>query len=560
MITVADYIANFLVERDVRYVFGYQGGAIMKVIDAIALTGKVEYVQNYHEQASGFCADAYARVTGKLGVAVATSGPGATNLITGIANAYLDSVPTLFITGQDYSSHVFTKKESVRLNGFQDLDIVQMVKPITKYATVVKSENEIRRKLEKAYHLAISGRPGAVLLDIPIDIQFKQIDPNALKSFEPEPVPYELSKIPAVVEQIQQAKRPLILAGGGVQLGHAEPELKAFAKLTGIPVVTTLNGVDAVEGAYSFAGLHGNTFANLAVQNCDLLLVLGARLGQQQVGKSPQNYTTAKVVHVDVDQSEFERVMPEAISLQSDLLSFLRELIRSSEGGADPRRFDSWRDQIESWKKKYDSTTHLNPEGLDPVKAIKSIWKFIKEDAIVTNDVGQNQMWVAQAFRKKRGQRLLNSSGLGSMGYSLPASIAAKLAKPDNQVIAFSGDGGFQMNLQELMMIAQRRLGIKCIVLHNNTLGMMRMSMKKYYNCRYVGAEPKTYACVDLQKLAYTYGLEYIAIGSESELDKLAEPLQDDKPYIIEFKLSIDSALSNRYDESAIFEKEKLDG
>jgi acetolactate synthase-1/2/3 large subunit len=555
---VAEYVAKFLTDRGIKHVFGYQGGAILKLLDEMIATGKITYIQNYHEQASAFCADSYSRVTGHIGVAMATSGPGATNLITGIANAQLDSIPTFFITGQDYVQNV-TRDNQARLNGFQDLDIVSIVKPITKYAVIVLDENEICYEMEKAYHLATSGRPGAVLIDIPIDIQFKEIDLDKVRKFEIAQVSETANNLRTqdVITEILNAKRPVILAGGAIQGGGVSHILKQIVSYTNIPVMNTLNGLDAIEGSYSFAGLHGNTFANLAVQNADLLIVLGARLGQRQVGKTPQNYTTAKVIHIDADCNELNRVMSENISIQADLKVFLNDLVASAEFVQFPD-LTQWHQKIQEWERKYTHTTELNSSGLDPVRAARQIIALLDDDAILTNDVGQNQMWVSQAFRKRGDQRLLNSSGLGSMGYSLPASIGAKIAFPDRQVIAFTGDGGLHMNIQELMLVGQRQMGIKCIVMNNNTLGMMREVQKRYYNSHYYGSNVEEFACADLQKIAAAYNLSYIKIESEDQIKDIASDLSNDQPYIIDLRIPYDSLLSNRYDEADIFEKEKI--
>lgn len=555
---VAEYIAQVLVKENVRHVFGYNGGAILKMLEAFLATGKISYIQNYHEQGSAFAADAYGRLSGNIGVAIATSGPGATNLITGIANAQLDSVPTLFITGQDYAANALRKNGS-RQNGFQDLDIVSIVKPITKYAAAVYETDNLREEFEKAFYYARNGRPGAVLLDIPIDIQFKEIDPSTLKGFTPpDKADNDLTLIPDIVQQIKQAQRPVILTGGGVHLGDAAEELKELVSLTKIPVINTLNGLDAYAGSYSFAGLHGNTFANLAVQNADLLIVLGARLGQRQVGKKPENYTTAKVVHVDVDGSELGRAMPETISVLSALKPFIQSLNqylqKQNEVLSD---FNAWHEKIQDWEKRFTSTAYLN-EGIEPARAVKTLCSYFKDDAVLTNDVGQNQMWVSQGFRKKGTQRLLNSSGLGSMGYSLPAAIGAYYACPGKQVIAFTGDGGLQMNIQELMLVGQRQLPIKCLVFNNNTLGMMREVQKRYYKEQYFGACVEDFSCVDLKKIADAYGIGYFLLEEETQIPSLQNILADDKPYLVDMRIAYDSKLSNRYDESEIFEAEKI--
>ncbi len=557
---VAEYVAKFLKEKGVRHVFGFQGGAILKLLDEIIATGKIEYVQNYHEQASAFCADAYSRVTGGLGVALATSGPGATNLITGIANAHLDSVPTLFITGQDYSYNIMNNKD-VRSNGFQDLDIVSIVKPITKYATMITDAARVPYELEKSYWLAKNGRPGAVLLDIPIDIQFKEFDPKTSEHFLPGNHFDEPLVTKNVIELIKSAKRPLILVGGGVRIGNAQEEVKKFVALTNFPVVGTVNGLDVVEGTYGFSGLYGNTFSNMAIQNCDLLLALGVRFGQNQIGKSPKNYTKAKIIHVDIDAQELNRIFPEEIGIRADVKEFLHQINEEIALQKLPDQ-SLWHKEIERWMELYRPNAYQDPEeeGVDPVRSFEIISSFFSPDAIVTSDVGNNQMWVAQAFHLKGHQRLLNSCGLGSMGYSLPAAIGAKIACPNRQVIACMGDGGLQMNLQELMLISRRQMGIKCIVFNNNTLGMMRYLQKKYYNARYHGANPTDFACVDLKKLAEAYEIGYKKVDTLKEVKTLRSILSDEKPYIIDIIVSIDARLSNRYDEELFFEKERMDG
>jgi acetolactate synthase I/II/III large subunit len=553
---VAAQLAQFLIEKGCRHVFGYQGGAVTKIIDEMMGTGKIEYVQNYHEQASAFCADAYSRVSNYLGVAIATSGPGATNLVTGIANAYFDSVPSFFITGQEQTSILY-RDCRVRQNGFQDMDIVSLVNPITKYATLIKNPKELRFELEKAYHISVTGRPGPVLLDIPIDIQFKEIDWAKLKGFKAPRQDVSALDLAPLVRLLSESRRPLVLVGGGVQSARATEQLRELVRMTSLPVVSTLNGLDAYEGSFGFAGLHGNTCANLAVQNADLLLVLGARFGQQQVGKYPEDYTQAQVVHVDIDENELGRVFPNEMVFRSDLRAFLLSINRLLGSSTLPD-WSEWSAKIHQWRDLYHTTVYLNETSLDPVRVVEEMRPLFRRDAILTSDVGQNQMWVAQGFSVKQGQRLLNSCGHGSMGYSLPAAIGSKFAFPDRQVIALMGDGGLQMNLQELMLVSQRRLGIKCVVFNNHTLGMMREKQKRHYGSRYYGAGEEDYACVDLRKLSDAYGLQYRKVTMLGDVASLESEFSDDRAYIIEVSLSAESRLSNRYDETEIFHREKL--
>ncbi|MEM0673886.1 MULTISPECIES: thiamine pyrophosphate-binding protein [Dickeya] len=553
---VAAYIAKFLVDKHVRHVFGYQGGAILKLLDEMVATGQIQYIQNYHEQASALAADAYARVTDTIGVALATSGPGATNLITGIANAQFDSIPTLFITGQDYLSNVRANNHA-RQNGFQDLDVVKVVQSITKYSAMLDDPLRVRYELEKAYWYATSGRPGAVLLDVPIDIQFKEIEPEQLEGFVPDSEPTYDTDFEKILPYLKNSSRPVILVGGGVRISKAVEEVREFIKLSHIPVVSTVNGLDVVEGIYGFAGLHGHTHANLAMQNADLIIALGVRFGQRQVGKVPAQYTNAKVIHVDIDENELKRIFPDEIAIQSDIKSFLKLLNVSVSSMSFPH-FNNWHEQIQKWSDKYKENTCLTRNGIEPVKFIERLIAQCPQNTIFTNDVGQNQMWVSQAFKVKNGQRLLNSCGHGTMGYSLPASIGAKVAHPDKTVVCFTGDGGLQMNLQELVFVGHKKLGIKCVVFNNRSLGMMREVQERYYNSHYYGNNENEFTCVNLEKLADTCDINYCCINSLEDVDNLEGILNDNTPYIVEVCLSRETMLSNRYDEADIFKKEVL--
>jgi len=554
-VTVAEYLAQFLVRRKVRHVFGLQGGAILKLVDEVMATGQISYVQNFHEQASAFCADACARVTGNVGVAFATSGPGATNLVTGIANAQLDSVPTLFITGQEYSSRL-QKKEGVRSNGFQDLDIVRVVTPITKYATTVVDATRIAYELEKAWHLATSGRPGAVLLDIPIDLQFVTIDPGALEHFVPPLQPLhaiQSQDIAKFLALLKTAERPMILGGGGVALADARSSFAAFAKLTNVPVALTLNGLDVYENFLGFSGLYGNIHSALAVYNADLLIVLGARLGQHQVGKSKDGYTRAKVVHVDIDELELERCMAEDLSIHADLKSFLNAVNTALNDFTLPD-YSEWHRTIAEWQQRYPVSLHERYEmGISPLLLISEAQRYFKDNAVVVSDVGQNQMWVAQALRLRSQQRLLNSSGLGSMGYALPAAIAAKLCKPDSTIVAFMGDGGFQINLQELQLLALRKLNIKLFVLNNGTLGLIKTAQDKYFGDRHYGSVAPDFGCPSLEHIARAYGLNHYKIETSEDLSQLEKIFEDPCAGLVDVMVDPAFPLLTRHDMKDIF-------
>ncbi|HXH38472.1 MAG TPA: thiamine pyrophosphate-binding protein [Thermoanaerobaculia bacterium] len=553
----AVYIAKFLEDHNVGHVFGYPGGAILNVIQAVAAT-KVHYVQNFHEQASGLCADAYARIKRGVGVAMATSGPGATNLITGIANAQFDSTPTLFITGQERTFNL-RKDEHVRQNGFQDMEIAGMVRSITKYSAIIMDPQRLRYELEKAWHLASSGRKGATLLDIPSDIQVAEIDPDTLEGYVPEPEPPAPDlKVAEFLAMLRAAQRPTVLVGGGVRMDEAEKTLAAFMSRVKAPLVSTLRGLDAHEDIISFSGTYGNTSANLAVGNADLLIVLGARLSLMQVGKFKDKYTTGKIVHVDIDPYEMGRALSEALSIQADLKLFLEAVLKALEAEGKPLPdYRAWRAQVLDWKARYEFNAAINKDGLDPVRTIRALSQYFSPDAILCSDVGQNQMWVAQALQLKRGQRLLNSGGHGTMGFSLPAAIGAKFAAPARQAIAFMGDGGFQINLQELQLVSQKRLGIKCIVLNNHTLGMIK-DLQRYFKLDYVGTDERYYSCPNLNLLAGAYGLGYHAVTDEASLAAAKGPLGDAAPWIIEVKLSADVELFNIYRDAKLFDESRF--
>lgn len=554
---VSEYIAQFLMDKGVRHVFGFQGGAILKIVDSITKTKKIEYIQGFHEQASAFCADAYSRVTGNIGVAIATSGPGATNLINGIANAHLDSIPTIFITGQDYSSNI-QKPENVRQNGFQDLDIVSMVKPITKYATTITEPNKIRYELEKAFYSAKHERGGAVLLDIPIDVQFAEINFEFLERYHTKKIQYDLSEINNAITAIKIAKRPIVLAGGGIRISDSIEKFSEFLNITNIKAVATLNGIDSNEQVLSFSGLHGNTYSNLAIYNADLIIAIGTRFGQRQIGKQIRDYCSAKIIRVEIDKTEINRTfINENISINVDLKEFFNQINPKLKEEKLPN-FQEWNNKLVKWQEKYQDNVCLNNEGLDPIKFIRETSKFFNNDTVITSDVGQNQMWVAQAIKIKGQQRLLNSSGFGSMGFSLPAAIGASYATNNSLVVAFMGDGGFQMNLQELNTLSLKKRNIKCFIFNNNTLGMMREVQARYFDCHFIGSKTSEFTCPDIKMLAKTFNLNFMEINNENQIPQLKQIFKNDEPYLIDVKIQLNSNLLNRYDEAEIFEREKI--
>lgn len=551
---LSDYIAQYFVEIGVKHVFGYQGGAITHIIDSIVKTGKISYVQNYHEQAAAFAADAYSRVTNTIGVALATNGPGAVNLVTGIANAYLDSIPVLFITGQ---VNTFDMRQlGVRQNGFQELDIVNMVKPITKYAVTITDPYQIRYELEKAIQIAQEGRPGAVLIDLPVNIQGTNIDISKLTGYsEKKDIQTNDLRIQEIIGLLQTAKSPLILLGGGVRTADAVEEIKYFVQLTDIPVVNTLMGLDIVtKNNIGFSGVYGNAYANLALLNADVLIVLGARLAVRQVGKVIEKYTRAKVIHIDIDKNELEHSLEEYISVQTDLKYFISSFIQQMrDNNTKYPLYEHWKKLIEHWKDLYKNSCNINNVGLDPVEVIRQISALCDENTIYSIDVGQHQMWAAQGINIKDKQRMLNSGGLGSMGFGLPAAIGAAFAKPDANIIVFVGDGGLQMNLQELQMLQQYSLNIKIFVLNNKTLGMIREVQRKYYDSNYVGTDTEYYKSVDIFLLSQLYHLEYLQIDSLHRMTDISRLINKKGPCIVDVKLDSNTGLITRYDQEDIY-------
>lgn len=549
MITVAEYIASFLKKIGIKTIFGYQGSAMLKMLDEIVGRG-ISYVQNFNEQASGFSANGYARVIEDLGVAIATSGPGAVNLLGGISDAYCDSVPVMYITGQDYSQNLI-KKNRARQNGFQDLDIVSMVKPITKYATMISEPQLIRYELEKAYYFAISGRKGPVLIDVPIDIQFQIVDEDKLEGFVQESIDDSISvfdsTISDVILLIEKSKKPVIVAGGGVRLSKASLELDFFSNKTGIPIVSTLNGLDVSSDMTGFAGLYGNTAANLVIKNADLIIGLGTRFAQQHTGKKRELYNAdAKIIHIDIDESEIGRsYLNPNISIVADLKSFFNAINRKEIN----TNFREWHNQIEDWKIRYYDTICCSNKNVDPILLVREVSKYASEETVFVSDVGANQMWVAQALRKKGRQRIINSAGYGVMGFSLPASIGASYIRDD--VISFMGDGGLQMNIQELNTLSLHNNNVKCFIFNNNNLGLMRCLQKKYYSSHFYGNNKYEFSCPNIRKLADLYNLPYSRIESDFDLSVVREVLDTRGPCLVDVCIDKDVFPLTKYDDEA---------
>ncbi len=540
---VSDYIIDFLAGKKIDKVFGYVGGAIAHLYDSLDKGETIEIVNTIHEQSAGFAAEAYARVTGKTGVAIATSGPGATNLVTPIGSCFFDSVPTLFITGQ-VSTREYKYDNPARQIGFQETDIVSVVKPITKYAVLVDNLQDLRYELEKSYFISQEGRKGPVLVDIPSNLQFQSFEPENERSFFESEAYHELlaeHTIDDAIEQsaqmISSAQRPVILIGGGARISDAGPEVEALLDRTGIPVVYSLMGKDLVKESYpynlGFIGGFGNRSGNLTLANADLLLVLGSRLDGRQIGNPKTFAREAKIIQIDIDPHELGTKVETDLLIQSDIKRALKALNRQTLHCA----IEPWHKHVAAYREKFSSVHSIDRKKIIPNTIIAQISRHLKETDIVCVDVGQHQMWTAQSLDLRGDQRVLFSGGMGAMGFALPAAIGATLGTGKRSIVIV-GDGGFQMNIQELEVIKRRNLPIKIFIFNNANLGMVRLQQEQYNDQNYVGTE-KDYSAPDFKAIGTAYGIKsYEASGDQEISDIIASSLANDESELIDIKLT----------------------
>lgn len=530
----SDYIVEYLIAKGITDVFGYPGGMVTHLMDSFSkYRGQITAHVTYHEQGAAMAACGYAQVSGKCGVAYATSGPGATNLITGICDAYMDSIPTVFITGQ-VNSFEQKGKLKVRQRGFQETDIVSMVKPVTKYATQVNDAKRIKYELDKAFYIAQEGRKGPVLLDIAMDVTRTDIDVAKLEDYAPPASVQAAVDWNQIEECIAWAKKPVLLLGNGIHRdGCSHQEWKTKLNDLGIPVVTSMISVDIQESlrkSYGFIGAYGDRIANFIMAKSDLVISIGARLDVRQVGAKRENFApNARIIRVDVDSNELEyKVHDDELDIACDGNDFLDHILSVWP----PKDYSPWLkvcDRIKSELFGYDDRKYN--------KLVRKISEYIPEHSIITTDVGQNQVWVAQSFSVKKGQRILFSGGHGAMGYSLPASMGAALATK-GVVYSFNGDGGLQMNIQELQMIAREKLPVKIILFNNDALGMIRHFQEMYFHDNYFQTTPDGgFSSPNFKKLAEAYGIPYMCISDESEIESLDEILMNPLPAFIEVQI-----------------------
>lgn len=545
---LSDYVVDFLVNNRVTHVFEICGGALTHILDSMYERPDIYCVSMHHEQAAAFAAEGYARAGNRLGVAMATSGPGATNLITGIGSCFFDSTSCMFLTGQ-VNTYEFKGQSTVRQVGFQETDIVEIVKPIVKYAVMVNDPETIRYHLEKAVFLATGGRPGPVLLDIPMNVQRAEIQPDKLEGFEPSgddvrPV-LETAAVGRIADALRNAKRPVIISGGGVGASDARDELLAVAEKTGVPVVTSLLGRDTCPSDHpAFSGMigtYGHRFANLTVANADLVVAIGTRLDTRQTGTDPATFARGAVfVHVDIDQAELGYKVPADITLQADAKEFLNALDDTLDG-LNKAALSEWSSTIAGWKARYPVIEDVPNDGIHPSALFKQVTQLLPDEAIVCADVGQNQMWAAQAAVIRRGQRFITEGGMGAMGSSLALAVGASYARPGRIIVALTGDGGFQLNIQELETIKHHNLPIKLVMVNNGCYGMVRQFQEQYFESRYQSTVVG-YSCPDFQAVVAAYGIRSTLIEKAGEIKTaVQELLLDSLPHFVE--ASIDRSI-----------------
>lgn len=508
----AKILIECLKKEGVKIIFGYPGGAIMPVYDVLYSEPSIRHILTRHEQGAAHAADGYARATGRVGVCIATSGPGATNLVTGLANAYLDSVPLVAFTGQ-VPTHL------IGTDAFQEVYSSGITSSITKNNYVVRKVEDLADIIKQAFYIAKTGRPGPVLVDLPKDIQLAQTNfeyPKKVNVIGYNPT-YNghIKQIKVAAQNIAKAKRPIILAGGGVIISDASSELRDLALKTNIPVTTTLMGSGSFPETHTLSlgmlGMHGTPYANYAISVADLIIALGARFDDRITGKLADFGSQAKVIHIDIDPAEIGKNVSADIPIVGDLKKVLKRLNEV----VDKKENMEWLETIEDWKRKY-PLKYDNNEELKPQFVIEKVYEITKGKAVIVTDVGQHQMWAAQYYQYTTPRTFISSGGLGTMGYGLPAAIGAKIGCPEKKVVCISGDGSFQMNMQELATAIGHNLSIIVIIINNGYLGMVRQWQELFFDKRY--AATNLVGNPDFVKLVEAYGGTAIRVSKKQEL------------------------------------------
>ncbi|MCM3759736.1 acetolactate synthase large subunit [Alkalihalobacillus oceani] len=525
-----------LARENVDVIFGYPGGAILPTYDEIYKTG-IRHILARHEQGAIHAAEGYARVSGKPGVCIVTSGPGATNVVTGIADAMIDSLPLVVITGQVATSVIGT-------DAFQEADMIGITMPITKHNYQVRSIEELPRIIKEAFHIATTGRPGPVLIDLPKDVSqasglFDYDQEVVLPGYQPTIVPNRL-QIRKVVEAVAESKKPVILAGAGVLHGKAANELQSFAETYQIPVVHTLLGLGGFPGNhelfFGMAGMHGTYTANMAIHEADLLISIGARFDDRLTGNLDYFAPEARVVHIDIDPAEIGKNIETEIPVVGDAKQALQMLL---EEKAEPADTSEWRGHLQKMQQEYPLWYKEDGETIKPQQLLEMLHDATKGEAIITTDVGQHQMWSAQFYQFNKPNRWVTSGGLGTMGFGFPAAIGAQFAEPESTVIAVTGDAGFQMTAQELSILQELNLPVKVVIVNNASLGMVRQWQQLFHGERYSNSlfpiQP------DFVKLASAYDIKGIRVDAKSDLAAaLNEMLAHPGPVLMDIRVAKD--------------------
>jgi len=523
-------ICESLVSEGVEVIFGILGGAVLPLYDVLPQYPQLRHILVRHEQGAAHAADGYARATGKVGVCFATSGPGATNLVTGIANAHLDSVPMVAITGQ-------VAKPFIGKDAFQEIDITGITLPITKHNYLATDTGSLARIVKEAFYLARTGRPGPVLIDVPKDVFIEQAEFHPQTKLDLPGYKPTLRGHPAQIKKalglINEARRPVIIAGRGIIISGAYAELKHLAETVQIPVITTLLGIGCFPEAhvlsYGMLGMHGMAYANMAVDGADLIIAIGMRFDDRATADVSGFAPHARIIHIDIDPAEIGKNVRVDVPIVGDVKAVLKELNKqiTATGHID------WIGQLDDWRKEHPSTAIRVSDGLLPQYVVQQISEATKGEAIIVTGVGQNQMWAAQHYCYSRPNSLISSGGLGTMGFGLPASIGAKIGCPDTTVWCIDGDGGFQMTIQELATIAQEKAAVKIAIINNGYLGMVRQWQELFYEKRYV-ATPLSGP--DYVKIAEAYGISALRVKSREEVvPAIKQAMEHQGPFLIDF-------------------------
>ena len=529
-------------EREgVDLIFGYPGARVIDIYDELERTDSIRHILVRHEQGAVHAADGYARASGRAGVALATSGPGASNTVTGIANAYLDSIPIVVFTGQVPTTLIGT-------DAFQEVDIVGITRPCTKHNFQVRRIEDLAKTVSEAFRIARTGRPGPVLVDLPSDVIAATMEGNpfpetARRIEDPSAEGLPENELRDILDLIREAKRPLLLTGGGVVTGGASRELRKFAAGTGIPVTSTLMGLGAFPGSdplwLGMPGMHGTYHANMAISNCDLLIALGVRFDDRVTGKIETFAPEARIVHVDIDPSSINKNVPVDLFLVGDCAAALRNLnLLLGKAGFPSRNGNrkEWLDRISGWKREHPLAYCTNTSVIKPQFVVEALNRLTGGNAVIATEVGQNQMWAAQFYSFEEPNTFLSSGGLGTMGYGLPAAMGAQLAFPDRLVVDIAGDGSIQMNIQELGTLMQYRIPVKIVILNNGYLGMVRQWQELYYEKRYSQTDMTN--APDFVRVAEAYGILGLRASRPDEVEAvLREGLNHPGPCLMDFRV-----------------------